>query len=51
MGRTVIEHIIVHEDQGPSKEGGPGWYRHPSQEDISKVSEGKTVYVGLTVPI
>ena len=51
-GTTVVEHIIEDEDQGPSKEWGPhGLYRHPSQEDIAKVSKGKTVYVGPLVPI
>ncbi len=51
-GTTVVEHIIEDEDQGPSKEWGPhGWYHHPSREDIAKVSKGKTVYVGLSVPV
>jgi hypothetical protein len=41
---TVVAHIVEDEDQEPTKEWGPyGWYCCPSGEDISKVSDGKTV--------
>lgn len=51
-GNTIVEHIVEDEDQGPSKEWGTyGWYRHPSQDDISKGCDGKTVDVGPVVPI
>ena len=50
-GNTVVEHIIEDEDQGPSKEWGCyGWYRHPSEDNISKGCDGKTVNVGPVVP-
>jgi len=53
-GSNIIEHVVEDEDQGSStsKEWGPyGWYRHPTTEDISKASEGKTVWLSPTVPV
>jgi hypothetical protein len=45
-GISVVEHIVEDEDQGPSKEWGEyNWYRHPTVEDVSKASEGKTVWL------
>jgi hypothetical protein len=51
-GSNIIEHVVEDEDQGPSKEWGQyGWYRHPMMENISKASEGKTVWLSPTVPV
>jgi hypothetical protein len=47
-----VKHIMEDKDEGPSKERGPhGWYRHPSIEEISKASDGKTVYLSPVIPI
>ena len=49
-GKTLVEHIMEDEDQGPSKEWGPhGFYHHPSTEDISKASDGKMVYLSPVI--
>ena len=49
-GNKIVEHIVEDEDQGPTKEWGPfGWYRHPTTEDISKASNGKSVWLSPVV--
>ncbi len=36
-GRSIVEHILEDEDQGPLKEWCPyGWYCHPLPSDIAK---------------
>jgi hypothetical protein len=51
-GSILVEHIVENEDEGPSKEWGPhGWYRHPSNEEIAKASDGKTVYLSPETPM
>ena len=55
-GRSIVEHIVVDEDQGPSKEWGPhGWYCHPLPSDIAKAAlfaaKGKSVQSTTTVAV
>ena len=55
-GRSIVEHIVEDEDQGPSQRWGPyGWYRHPLPSDIAKAAsndkKGKSVQSSPSVPI
>ncbi len=55
-GRSIEEHIVEDEDQGPSKEWGPhGWYCYPLPLDIAKAAlfaaKGKSVQLSTTVPV
>jgi hypothetical protein len=44
----VIDHIVEEEDQGPSKQWGPyGWYHHPTEEQIKKSCDGKTIQLSI----
>jgi hypothetical protein len=55
-GRSIVEHIVEDEDQGPSREWGPyGWYPSPLPSDIAKAAsnaaKGKSVQSSPSVPI
>jgi len=44
----VIDHIVEDEDQVSSKEWGPyGWYRHPTEEQIKKACDCKTIHLSI----
>ena len=52
VGNHVVDHMVKVNDQRPSKEWGfVGWYRHLTAQDITKGTNGQTIYTAPVDPI